>query len=204
MIVAHASYAAAPNAFPTAPIGAIAEVVGQDRLEQRTAVDLFEINEAFAVVAMAAMRDLALPHDKVNVNGGACALGHPIGASGARILVTLLARWRRAASSAASPRCASAAAKRRRWRSRRLEPRHGNLVPAAFRGVNRPASSRRGRREARRRRTATEFDPRTLEKEADVEFVGHDDASVHLQTLRSRGARGFARRGLGNRNIEWA
>ena len=54
-------------------------------------VDLFEINEAFAVVAMAAMRDLDLPHDKVNVNGGACALGHPIGASGARILVTLLA-----------------------------------------------------------------------------------------------------------------
>jgi acetyl-CoA C-acetyltransferase len=53
-------------------------------------VDLFEINEAFAVVAMAAMRDLDLPHDKVNVHGGACALGHPIGASGARIVVTLL------------------------------------------------------------------------------------------------------------------
>ena len=66
-----------------------AEAVRQDRLERAT-VDLFEINEAFAVVAMAAMRDLALPHDKVNVNGGACALGHPIGASGARILVTLL------------------------------------------------------------------------------------------------------------------
>ena len=58
-------------------------------------VDLFEINEAFAVVALAAMRELALPHDKVNVNGGACALGHPIGASGARILVTLLAALRR-------------------------------------------------------------------------------------------------------------
>jgi acetyl-CoA C-acetyltransferase len=54
-------------------------------------VDLFEINEAFAVVAMAAMRDLGLPHDKVNVHGGACALGHPIGASGARVMVTLLA-----------------------------------------------------------------------------------------------------------------
>jgi acetyl-CoA C-acetyltransferase len=54
-------------------------------------VDLFEINEAFAVVTMAAMRDLDLPHDKVNVHGGACALGHPVGASGARILVTLLA-----------------------------------------------------------------------------------------------------------------
>ena len=57
----------------------------------RESVDLFEINEAFAVVAMIAMKELGLPHEKVNVNGGACALGHPIGASGARILVTLLA-----------------------------------------------------------------------------------------------------------------
>ena len=65
----------------------------QDRLDARR-VDLFEINEAFAVVAMAAMRDLGLPHEKVNVNGGACALGHPIGASGARILVTLLGALR--------------------------------------------------------------------------------------------------------------
>jgi acetyl-CoA C-acetyltransferase len=90
IIVAHASYAAEPHLFPTAPVGAIG------RLWQKTgwseaSVGLFEINEAFAVVAMAAMRDLALPHDKVNVNGGACALGHPIGASGARIIVTLLA-----------------------------------------------------------------------------------------------------------------
>jgi len=89
-IVAHATFAHAPALFPTAPIGAIR------RLLERTgwslsAVDLFEINEAFAVVAMAAMRDLDLPHAKVNVHGGACALGHPIGASGARILVTLLA-----------------------------------------------------------------------------------------------------------------
>ena len=77
-----------PRIFPTAPIGAL------QKLFEKTGwsgddVDLFEINEAFAVVAMAAMRDLALPHEKVNVNGGACALGHPIGASGARILVTL-------------------------------------------------------------------------------------------------------------------
>ena len=72
---------------------------------------------------MAAMRDLGLPHEKVNVNGGACALGHPIGASGARILVTLIARAARTrARSAASPRSASAAAKRPRWRSRRREP----------------------------------------------------------------------------------
>lgn len=89
-IVAHATYANNPALFPTAPIGAIR------RIEERTgwplsSVDLFEINEAFAVVAMAAMHDLDLPHDKVNIHGGACALGHPIGASGARILVTLLA-----------------------------------------------------------------------------------------------------------------
>jgi acetyl-CoA C-acetyltransferase len=89
-IVGHATYSAQPKDFPTAPIGAIR------RLFDRTgwsagAVDLYEINEAFAVVAMAAMRDLDLPAGKVNVNGGACALGHPIGASGARILVTLIA-----------------------------------------------------------------------------------------------------------------
>ncbi|MGH9600264.1 MAG: acetyl-CoA C-acyltransferase [Terracidiphilus sp.] len=94
-IAGHATYANSPALFPTAPIGAIR------RLMERTGwaleeVDLFEINEAFAVVAMAAMRDLALPREKVNVRGGACALGHPIGASGARIVVTLLAameRW---------------------------------------------------------------------------------------------------------------
>jgi acetyl-CoA C-acetyltransferase len=89
-IVGHATHAQAPAQFATAPIGAL------NKLSKRTGwrlgdVDLFEINEAFAVVAMAAMRDLDLPHDKVNVNGGACALGHPIGASGARIIVTLLA-----------------------------------------------------------------------------------------------------------------
>ncbi|MGB3877306.1 MAG: acetyl-CoA C-acyltransferase [Shinella zoogloeoides] len=93
-IVDHATHAQAPNLFATAPIGALR------RLGERTGwdlkdVDLFEINEAFAVVAMAAMRDLDLPHDKVNVHGGACALGHPIGASGARVLVTLLAALER-------------------------------------------------------------------------------------------------------------
>jgi acetyl-CoA C-acetyltransferase len=89
-IAGHATHAQEPHLFATAPIGAIR------KLSEKTGwalgeVDLFEINEAFAVVAMAAMRDLDLPHDKVNINGGACALGHPIGASGARILVTLLA-----------------------------------------------------------------------------------------------------------------
>ena len=93
-IVAHASYAAAPNLFPTAPIGAIGALFARTGWSERD-VDLFEINEAFAVVTMAAMRDLALPHEKVNVNGGACALGHPIGASGARIIVTLLAALER-------------------------------------------------------------------------------------------------------------
>jgi len=85
----HAAYANEPALFPTAPIGAI------EKLMTRTGwsladVDLFEINEAFAVVALVTMSTLGLPHEKVNVNGGACALGHPIGASGARILVTLL------------------------------------------------------------------------------------------------------------------
>jgi len=89
-IVGHATYAAEPSRFPTAPIGAMRKLF-ENTGWSASGVDLYEINEAFAVVAMAAMRDLDLPHDKVNVNGGACALGHPIGASGARIIVTLLA-----------------------------------------------------------------------------------------------------------------
>jgi acetyl-CoA C-acetyltransferase len=90
IVAGHSTYANAPALFPTAPIGAIRrllELIGWSLAE----IDLFEINEAFAVVAMAAMRDLGIPHEKVNIHGGACALGHPIGASGARILVTLLA-----------------------------------------------------------------------------------------------------------------
>jgi len=88
-ILAHASFAQAPEDFTTAPIGAIRrlqELVGWSNKD----VDLYEINEAFAVVAMAAIRDLSLDHAKVNVNGGACALGHPIGATGARIVTTLI------------------------------------------------------------------------------------------------------------------
>ena len=89
-IVGHATHAHEPNLFATAPVGAIRKVA--ERTGWNLAdVDLFEVNEAFAVVALAAMHDLDLPHDKVNVHGGACALGHPIGASGARVLVTLLA-----------------------------------------------------------------------------------------------------------------
>ncbi|HEV2560563.1 MAG TPA: acetyl-CoA C-acyltransferase [Rhizomicrobium sp.] len=88
-IVAQASHAGEPRWFTTAPVGAIEKVL-QLANWRKEDVDLFEINEAFAIVAMIAMRDLGLPHEKVNVNGGACALGHPIGASGARIVVTLL------------------------------------------------------------------------------------------------------------------
>jgi len=90
VIHGHATHAQAPAWFTTAPVGALEKVL--DKIGwQASEVDLFEINEAFAVVTMAAMRELDLPHDKVNPHGGACALGHPVGASGARILVTLLA-----------------------------------------------------------------------------------------------------------------
>ncbi|PNE11317.1 MAG: acetyl-CoA C-acyltransferase [Beijerinckiaceae bacterium] len=90
IILAHATHAQAPSQFATAPIGALRKLMDKTGWSLAD-VDLFEINEAFAVVAMAAMRELALPREKVNVHGGACALGHPIGASGARIVVTLLA-----------------------------------------------------------------------------------------------------------------
>lgn len=90
VIVGHSTYADKPSLFATAPIGALRKLSEKTGWNLRN-VDLFEINEAFAVVPMAAMRDLDLPHEKVNVHGGACALGHPIGASGARVMVTLLA-----------------------------------------------------------------------------------------------------------------
>jgi len=88
-IKGHASHAREPNWFTTAPVGAMKTLFGKTGWQAKD-VDLFEINEAFAVVTMAAMREFDIPRDKVNVHGGACALGHPIGASGARILVTLL------------------------------------------------------------------------------------------------------------------
>ena len=88
-LVGHATYAAEPNLFPTAPIGAIERLL--EKLDWSVDdVELFEINEAFAVVTMAAMRSLDLGHSRVNIHGGACALGHPVGASGTRILVTLI------------------------------------------------------------------------------------------------------------------
>jgi len=93
VIHGHAAFADTPGLFPVAPIGAIKKLMKKTgwSLDQ---VDLFEVNEAFAVVGMAAMTHLEIPHDKLNIHGGACALGHPIGASGARILVTLLSALR--------------------------------------------------------------------------------------------------------------
>ena len=88
-ILGHATHAQDPEWFTTAPIEAINKVL-EKASWNKDEVDLFEINEAFAVVTMAAMKDLGLSHDKVNVHGGACALGHPVGATGARIIVTLL------------------------------------------------------------------------------------------------------------------
>ena len=88
-IVAHATHSQAPEWFTTAPVTALQNVLAKAGWDAKD-VDLFEVNEAFACVAMAPMRDLGIAHEKLNVNGGACALGHPIGASGARLLVTLL------------------------------------------------------------------------------------------------------------------
>jgi len=88
-VLGHTTHSQEPNWFATAPIGSIEKLYKKLNLTTKD-VDLFEINEAFAVVPMAAMRDHGIPHDKINIHGGACALGHPIGASGARILVTLI------------------------------------------------------------------------------------------------------------------
>jgi len=88
-IVAHAGHAQAPEWFTTAPVAAIRNVLEKAGWSVAD-VDLFEVNEAFAVVAMAPMKELGIPHEKLNVHGGACALGHPIGASGARLVVTLI------------------------------------------------------------------------------------------------------------------
>lgn len=84
-----AAHAQAPSAFTTAPVGAIQKLLAQTGWSVDD-VDLWEVNEAFACVAMFAMRDIGIAHDKINVNGGGTALGHPIGASGSRIVVTLI------------------------------------------------------------------------------------------------------------------
>ncbi len=94
VVVGHSTHAQEPGWFTTAPVAAIRKLLEKTNWTANQ-VDLYEINEAFAVVAMAAMKEHGLPHDKVNVHGGACALGHPIGASGARILVTLIGALRK-------------------------------------------------------------------------------------------------------------
>lgn len=93
VIHGHAAFADEPGLFPTAPVGAIKRLMSSTGWDLNQ-VDLFEINEAFAVVSLVTMTELDIPHSKVNIYGGACALGHPIGASGARILVTLLSALR--------------------------------------------------------------------------------------------------------------
>ena len=94
VVIAHATHAQEPAWFTTAPVAAIKKLLEKTNWTAGK-VDLYEINEAFAVVTMAAMKEHGLPHDKVNVHGGACALGHPIGASGARIVVTLIGALRK-------------------------------------------------------------------------------------------------------------
>ena len=94
VVIGQATHAQEPGWFTTAPVAAIKNLLEKVNWTTRQ-VDLYEINEAFAVVTMAAMKEHGLPHEKVNVHGGACALGHPIGASGARILVTLIGALRK-------------------------------------------------------------------------------------------------------------
>jgi len=94
VVIGHSTHAQEPGWFTTAPVGAMRKLFEKVSWTPKD-VDLYEINEAFAVVAMAAMKEHALPHEKVNIHGGACALGHPIGASGARILVTLIGALRK-------------------------------------------------------------------------------------------------------------
>ncbi|HRY04328.1 MAG TPA: acetyl-CoA C-acetyltransferase, partial [Beijerinckiaceae bacterium] len=93
-IIGHSTHASTPGLFPSAPVGAINRLLDRVNWNAKD-VDLWEVNEAFAVVAMIAMRDIGIAHDKINVHGGACALGHPIGASGARIVVTLISALRK-------------------------------------------------------------------------------------------------------------
>jgi acetyl-CoA acetyltransferase len=108
-------HAQEPEWFATAPVGATQKALAKAGWSVAD-VDLWEVNEAFAVVPMALMHELKVPHDIVNVNGGACALGHPIGASGARIMVTLIHALKARGLKKAWPRCASAAARRPPWR----------------------------------------------------------------------------------------
>ena len=114
-VLGHATHAQEPARFPTAPVPAARKLM--QRLGWGIGdVDLWEVNEAFAVVPMAFMAETGVPHERLNVHGGACALGHPIGASGARILVTLLHALERHDKATGSRRSASAAARAPPWR----------------------------------------------------------------------------------------
>jgi acetyl-CoA C-acetyltransferase len=93
-IHAQTTHSHEPQWFTTAPVGAIKKILERTGWQMQD-VDLFEVNEAFACVTLAAMKELDIPHDKVNIHGGACALGHPIGASGARVVSTLIEALRR-------------------------------------------------------------------------------------------------------------
>ena len=93
-VVGHSTFAQEPAKFTTAPVGAIRKLFEKNGWRADD-VDLYEVKEAFAVVTMAAMKEHGIPHEKVNVHGGACAIGHPIGASGARIVVTLIGALRK-------------------------------------------------------------------------------------------------------------
>jgi acetyl-CoA C-acetyltransferase len=108
--VAHARHSQEPGEFTLAPVGAIEKLLAATGWGVGR-IDLFEINEAFAMVTMLAMRAHDIPHDKVNVHGGACAQGHPIGSTGSRIIVTLMHALRKPAAGAVSRPCASAAAR---------------------------------------------------------------------------------------------
>ena len=111
-IVAHATQSQDPSEFTIAPIGSISNLLKKTGWNKAD-VDLFEINEAFAMVTMLAMREHDLDHAKVNIYGGACAQGHPVGSTGSRIILTLINALKTPAASAVSPRCALAAVKRR-------------------------------------------------------------------------------------------
>jgi len=151
-IVGHSVHAQAPNWFTTAPVGAIQKVLKKTGWTAKD-VDLWEVNEAFAAVTMAAMTEFKLPHEIVNVHGGAVALGHPIGASGARIVVTLLGAPRQHGTKrAAAALCVAGgeAAALAVEMSGRIA-----ALPARCSGGIRPACSRRRSSSSTRRRAST-------------------------------------------------
>ena len=142
-IAGHSGFAHEPEWFTTAPVFAIGAL--HDKLGWNgDSVDLYEINEAFACVTMAAMQDIGIDHDKVNVNGGACALGHPIGASGARIIVTLIHALKNRGGGTGLRRCASAAEKRSPSASKSTNTPENNMDMQSAKAVVTGAASEHG------------------------------------------------------------